>query len=142
MNDVLLVLLGAVVGGVAVLTALRHNASKHLAQVETDAFERGRVAGVAEEKQQLEVHVEPHQSITSEWLGLKKVQTVGYTHQLYYRGVPVGGPQLIVTSVEEKVDDDRMKGILAAAERLATVYVKQLAEKGIKAALQGATRGR
>lgn len=142
MNDVVLVLVGAVVGGVTVLAALRHNTRKRLAQVETDAFERGRAAGTAEEKQQLEVRVEPHQSITSEWLGLKRVQTVGYTHQLYYRGVPVGGPQLIVTSVEEKVDHDRMNAILAAAERLAQVYVKQLAEKGIKAALQGATGGR
>lgn len=142
MNDVLLVLVGLVVGAAAILVLGRRNMSKRIVQVESEAFERGRAAGMAEEKQQLEVRVEPHQSTTSEWLGLKKVQTVGYTHQLYYRGVPVGGPQLIVTSVEEKVDQDRMDAILSTAGRLAEVYVKQLAEKGIRAALLAAKRGR
>jgi len=142
MNDVLLFLAGCIIGaGVGVVIG-RRDTKARATKMEAEAFERGRAAGIAEEKQQLEVRVEPHQSSMSEWLGLKKVHTVGYTHQLYYRGVPVGGPQLIVTNVEERVDQDRLDRMLVAAGRVAEVYVKALVEKGVKAALQGATRGR
>jgi hypothetical protein len=100
-----------------------------------DAFQRGRSSGAEEERQQLGVRVEPHKSTTSEWLGLKKVLSVGYTHQIYYLGLPVGGPQTIVTSAEETWDQDRVDRVIAGASEVAAVCVRGLVEKGVKARL-------
>lgn len=99
------------------------------------AFERGRIAGAEQERQLLEVRVTPYQSKESQWLGLKCVLQVGYIQQLYYRGLPIGSGQTVVTNMESAWNEERVQQLLSIAVDVAQGYVKELVARGVKARL-------